>query len=57
VTEELFTTDDYYKAIMEGAEGCSVPEGFEEMAKEIIALTLKLHRQQLRTAFKHVSLY
>ena len=33
--KDLFTTEDYYQAIMEGAEGCSVPEGFEEFAKEI----------------------
>lgn len=55
--KDLFTTEDYYQAIMEGAEGCSVPEGFEEFAKEIIELTLKLHRKQLRQDFRHVSLY
>jgi hypothetical protein len=54
--KELITVQDYYDAIMEGTDNC-VPEGWEEFAKEIIDITLMLHKKELRKSFRHVSLY
>lgn len=54
---EYRTPLDYYKEMTKGMEHCDKPEGFEQLCLEVIDFTLKLHREQLRRDFRHVSLY